>query len=361
MCVKPFKKSFQNGAAGFFVTMTKSASCSRRVSVITGRGVRAKSERPFIAPHLFLKTGIETMAKLPPALLLTLSALFWGGNFVVGRWAHTDIPPLNLTFWRWFASGVILLPFVAVGLWRYRHLIRKHIVLLTVLAVTGMVMFHSFTYIALNTTTAINAAVVLASMPMVIPVISFLAGDERLNARQALGIGISVLGVVAIISRGQWEVLVNLSFTPGDVWVLGSVLAWSVYSVLLKRLPKGEGKAIPPMVVLGATNWIAILVLFPFYVWEYQSVGGFALTASSMLVIAYVALFASIAAFVCWNAAVPQVGANKAGLFIHLIPLFASIFSILFLGESLKTYHFVGIAPILVGIYLTTTAKMKEA
>ncbi|OEJ66929.1 DMT family transporter [Magnetovibrio blakemorei] len=295
--------------------------------------------------------------KFPPAVLLSLSALFWGGNFVVGRWAHTDIPPLNLTFWRWFASGVILLPFVAQGMWHHRGLIRRHGALLVVLATSGMVMFHSFTYIALNTTTAINAAVVLASMPMVIPVISFIVGDERLSLRQALGISISALGVVVIVSRGDWQVLVSLGFTPGDLWVLAAVVAWSMYSVLLRRLPKGPGNAIPPMVVLGVTNWIAIVVLLPFYLWEYHNVGGFALTLSSVLVLAYVALFASIAAFVCWNAAVPQVGANKAGLFIHLIPLFASIFSIIFLGEHLETYHFIGIGPILLGIYLTTTAK----
>jgi len=301
------------------------------------------------------------VSKLPPALLLTLSALFWGGNFVVGRWAHSDIPPLNLTFWRWLAAGLILLPFVARGMWLHRALIRQHFALLLVLAVTGMVMFHSFTYIALGTTTAINAAVVLASMPMVIPVISVLMGDERLCPRQGLGIAISVLGVVAIVSRGDWNVLINLSFTPGDLWVLAAVLAWSVYSVLLKRLPKGAGVGLPPMVVLGATNWIAIVVLLPFYLWEYNTVGGFVVNTSSLLVIAYVALFASIAAFVCWNAAVPQVGANKAGLFIHLIPLFASIFSIIFLGESLQTYHLIGIAPILLGVYLTTTAKPPTA
>lgn len=299
--------------------------------------------------------------KLPPAVLLSLSALFWGGNFVVGRWAHTDIPPLNLTFWRWFASGVILLPFVAQGIWRYRALIRKHFALLFVLAVAGMVMFHSFTYIALNTTTAINAAVVLASMPMVIPVISFIAGDERLSPRQAIGIAISALGVVVIVSRGEWQVLVSLGFTPGDLWVLGAVVAWSAYSVLLRRLPKGTGNSYPPMVLLGVTNWIAVAVLLPFYLWELHSVGGFVLNVSSVLVLGYVALFASIAAFVCWNAAVPQVGANKAGLFIHLIPLFASIFSIIFLGEHLETYHFVGIVPILLGIYLTTSAKTPMA
>lgn len=293
------------------------------------------------------------LSRLPPALLLTLSALFWGGNFVVGRWAHTDIPPLNLTFVRWLVSGLMLTPFIAPKLWRHRETIRAHFGLLFVLALTGMVMFHSFTYIALNTTEAINAAFVLASMPMVIPVVSRIMGDERLSARQAIGIAVSFVGVGAIVSRGDLNVLLNLSFTPGDLWVLAAVGAWSVYSVLVRRKPED----LPSVVMIGACNWIAVVILAPFYAWELTTVGGFAITASSVLVIAYVALFASIAAFVCWNAGVHQMGANKAGLFIHLIPLFASVFSIAFLGESLKSYHFIGIVPILVGIYLTTTAK----
>jgi len=297
--------------------------------------------------------------RLHPALLLTLSALFWGGNFVVGRWAHTDIGPLNLTFVRWLVSALILTPFVAAGMWQYRAIIIKNIGLLFVLALTGMVMFHSFTYIALHTTEAINAAFVLASMPMVIPVVSRLMGNERLSPRQALGIAVSFVGVGTIVSRGDMDVLRHLRFAEGDLWVLAAVVAWSVYSVLVKRRPQG----LPPMVLLGTTNWIAVIILFPFYVWELNTLGGFAVTTSTVLVIAYVALFASIAAFVCWNAGVQQMGANKAGLFIHLIPLFASVFSIAFLGESLKSYHFIGIVPILLGIFLTTTAKahQKEA
>lgn len=293
--------------------------------------------------------------RLPPALLLTLSALFWGGNFVVGRWAHTDIGPLNLTFVRWLVSALILTPFVMPRIWKHREIIRQNFILLCVLALTGMVMFHSFTYIALSTSEAINAAFVLAAMPVVIPVVSRLMGDERLSPRQALGIGISFVGVGAIVSRGDLDVLMHLSFAPGDLWVLAAVVAWSFYSVLVKRKPKG----LPSLVLVATTNWIAVVILLPFYLWELSTLGGFAVTVPNALAIAYVALFASIVAFLCWNAGVHQMGANKAGLFIHLIPLFASVFSIVFLGESLKSYHFIGIGPILIGIYLTTTAKAR--
>jgi len=297
------------------------------------------------------------LTKFPPTVLLTLSALFWGGNFVVGRLAHTDIPPLGLTFWRWCAAALILLPFVGSHLWSHRAEIRRHFGLLFVLALSGMAMFHAFTYIALSTTTAINATFVLASMPMVIPLVSLLVGDERLNARQGMGIFISIVGVGVIISRGQLEVLLNLEFTPGDLWVLGGVLAWSVYSVVLRRKPQ----SLPPMVLLVSCILIAIAILLPFYVWEFVSIGGFAFTVQNALVIGYVATFASIIAFVCWNTGVAQIGANKAGLFIHLIPLFASVLSIVFLGERLQTYHFFAIAPILLGIYLTTTVPSKAA
>jgi len=295
------------------------------------------------------------LTKLPPTVLLTLTALFWGGNFVVGRLSHADIPPLGLTFWRWSVAALIMLPFVGRELWQHRSQIRAHFGLLFVLALTGMAMFHAFTYIALGTTTAINATFVLAAMPMVIPLVSLLVGDEHLNARQGLGIAISIVGVGIVISRAQVSVLMNLEFTPGDVWVLGGVLAWSVYSVVLRRKPA----TLPPMVLLVSCMLIAIVILLPFYVWEVLNVGGFALNVQNGLVIGYVATFASILAFICWNTGVARIGANKAGLFIHLIPLFASVLSIVFLGESLKTYHFLAIGPILLGLYLTTTATAK--
>ncbi len=288
--------------------------------------------------------------RLPAPVLLIIATVLWGGNFVVGRAVHLDIAPLSLAFWRWLLAGLILAPFVARDLWAHRQLIRRHFGLLLVLALSGMALFHSFTYIALTTTTAINAAVVLATMPLVIPVASYMAGGERLSRRQALGIAISIVGVAIVISRGDVNVLLGLSFTPGDLWVLAAVVAWSVYSVLLKRLP-GD---LPPLVMLGCINWLAIAMLFPVFLWEFNQVGGFVTNAPNLLAIAYVAVFASIVAFLSWNAAVAEIGANRAGLFIHLIPLSAALLAIIFLGERLQMYHVVGLAPIVLGIVLTT-------
>lgn len=286
-----------------------------------------------------------------PYLLLVVATVIWGGNFVVGRAVHSAIPPLGLTFWRWVISGLILLAFTAPGIWAHRDLILKHFRLLFALAFSGMAIFHSFVYIALGTTTAINATLVLASMPLVIPVVSYLFGEERLSLRQGAGIAISFIGVGTIITRGDMSILLNLAFAPGDLWILGAVVAWSVYSVMLRRVPK----ELPPLVMLGAINLIAIAILVPPYLVEVSTTGGFELNPPNVLALGYVAIFASIVAFISWNKAVAVVGANRAGLFIHVIPLSSAILAILFLGENLELYHLMGLAPIVIGIILTTT------
>lgn len=293
---------------------------------------------------------------LSPHLLLIIATLSWAGNFVLGRWIHAEIPPLTLTFWRWTAAFVIFIPFLAPVVWRHRRMVMQNAPLIVALSLCGSVMFHSFTYIALNTTTAINASLMLATMPMVIPVFSYLINGERLSFAQGIGIAISMVGVGAIITRLDMAVLLGLAFTPGDVWVLGAVIAWSVYSVLLKRVPRG----LPPMVLLAVIMGVAAAVLAPFYAWEYAERGPIAINAVTVGSIAYVAVFASIIAFTCWNAAVAEVGPNRAGLYIHLIPLFSAMLAIVLIGERLQPYHGLGIALIGIGLYLTTRKKKGQ-
>lgn len=286
----------------------------------------------------------------PPYLLLVIATVIWGGNFVVGRAIHDDIGPLSLNFWRWAVSGVLLAPFAITALKNDFDLIKKHFRLIVLLALTGMVLFHSLIYAALHTTNAINASLVLATMPLVIPVVSYFAGEDTLRFRQAIGIAVSFVGVGAIISRGDIGTLLEMDFAPGDLLVLAAVVMWSLYSVMLKRLPKN----IPPVSILGIINWMAIIMLLPAYVWEFSTQGGFAVSTSNLVSIAYVAVFASIVAFISWNRAVQVVGPNRAGLFIHVIPLSSAIFAIVFLGERLEMYHLAGAVPIAAGIFLTT-------
>lgn len=287
-----------------------------------------------------------------PYLLLVVAVLCWAGNFVLGRAIHSDIPPITLTFWRWTVAGAVLLPFAAPALWAKRHKLLRHWKLLIVLAATGVGLFHISVYIALQTTTATNAALVFATVPVLIPIMSLVVFREPVTTRQILGTAISLAGVTIVIVRGDPAILTTLELTRGDLWILLAVLVWSMYSVLLRRVPRG----VPTLAIVLAITSIGLVFLAPLYIWEFNTVGGFEVTIANLLSIGYVALFASVLAYICWNKAVGEVGANKAGVFSHLMPVFSTLLAIVFLDEGLKGFHFAGIAAIASGLYLTTTA-----
>jgi len=288
-----------------------------------------------------------------PYLLLIVAVLCWAGNFVVGRVVHTDIPPITLTFWRWAVAGVALLPFAAGPLWACRSVALKHWRLLLVLASTGVVLFHVLVYASLRSTTATNAVLIMATFPVIVPIISLVLDGVGVTRRQAFGIAISLVGVAVVVVRADPAVLADFRPAPGDLVMLLAVPMWALYTVLLRRLPA----TLPPLAMLLAVTAIGLALLLPAYVWEFLTMGGIALRPANVVSIAYVGLFASVIAYICWNRAVVQVGANKAGLFIHLMPVFSTLLAILFLGEVLKPFHFAGIALIGTGLYLTTSAR----
>ena len=286
-----------------------------------------------------------------PYLLLAASALFWGGNFVLGRAVAGEIPPLSLNFWRWTSALVVLLPFTLAGLWRHRSVVAAHWRVLLLLAVTGVGAFHSFIYLALASTTAINASLFIAAIPVIIPVFSLILDGEVLSRRQGLGIAASLAGVVVIIGRGDPGALAALAFNPGDLWMLAAVPLWALYSVLLKRRPM----ALPDTVFLTCIIGLGVALLLPAYLWELSARGGIALSADNLMAIAYLGVFASVVAYVFWNRGVGQVGASRAGPFMHLVPVFAAAMAVVFLGETPRLYHLGGIALIAAGLVLAST------
>lgn len=290
---------------------------------------------------------------ISPWLLLAIPPLCWAGNFVVGRAVSADIPPATLTFWRWMVAALVLAPFALADAWARRDLLRRHVALLAVLAATGVVGFQFFVYQGLRTTTAINGVLIIATIPVVIPAVALLLDGTRIGLRQASGIAISLLGVAIVILRGDLRLAEGLQFAPGDFWCSLAVPAWAVYTVLLRRRPV----ELPPALLLFASIVAGLLMLLPSYAVEYAQEGGFVLTRSSLLAIGYVGIFASVLAFACWNAGVAQVGAAKAGLFIHLMPVFATLLAMAFLGEQLHLYHLPGVAAVALGIWLSSTAR----
>ena len=294
------------------------------------------------------------MAKPPvpwrPYLLLTLTALFWAGNFVLARGIRELIPPVSLNFWRWTGALFILLPFTLPRLRRQQTLLRRHWRWLALMSVPSIVLFNTFIYAALQSASATNTVLVNATTPIFIVLLAWLAFKERLNPRQLSGVFLSLGGLVFIISRGEWALLNQLRFAPGDLWTLGAALSWSIYSILLRQRPDG----IDLLAFLTAIIALGVVILLPLYLVELSIRGGFSLNAASLAGIAYVCIFPSLLAYLFWNRGVERVGPARAGIFMHLMPVFGILLAALFLDERLSDYHMIGMGLIFTGIGLTT-------
>lgn len=292
---------------------------------------------------------------LSPYLLLTLTTLFWSGNFVLARYLRLDIPPIGLSFWRWALAGLILLPFVRQLLVENWPLVRQHLLLVVTLSMLGVASFNTLIYLGLQTTTASNAVLMQSFIPVAIIGLSYLILGSLIILRQTVGIFISLLGVSFIITQGELAALLKLDLNRGDLLVLVAVLAWGIYSVLLKKLPQD----LKGLVLLGYTIYFGIVGIAPIYAWEIFDGRTLSMNLTTAGALAYVAIFPSIIAYLFWNRAVSQVGPAKAGQFMHLMPVFGTILSMIFLGERLQWYHVTGILLVAVGIYLATLLKLR--
>ncbi|WP_114416744.1 DMT family transporter [Marinospirillum perlucidum] len=291
-------------------------------------------------------------------LLLILTTLFWGGNFVVGRAVHADIPPLALAWWRWLVALVVILPFVVKPLWQARSVIRQHWPLLALMSLLGVTGFNTLVYLGLQTLPASNAILLLSACPLFILAFSWLLFREKVNLLQTLGMLTSLLGIWVLVSRGDLLDLFNqLGEGGGNLWILSAVICWALYSALLRRRPAG----LPGMAFFGLTVILGWLFLTPFYLYEHWVLErSLTLNTTSLLSIGYVALFASIAAFLFWNKGVEVLTPNRAGYFIHLIPVWGILLASIFLQERLEGFHWTGMAFIFSGIWLATFLGRKR-
>lgn len=291
--------------------------------------------------------------KASPYLLLVLATFFWAGNFVLGRAVKASIPPVGLAFWRWTIALAVLLPFSLPHLRAEWPRIRDNWKSLAVYGILGVACFNTFVYIGLHSTTAINALLVNSIIPVMIVVLSMALARTPVTSLQAAGVVLSLAGVVVIICRADTALLLSLHINRGDLWILLAVVSWAFYTFLLRSRPAG----LHPLSFLCTIIIIGLIVLAPFYVGEISRgarVGTDLATCGSIF---YVALFPSVLAFIFWNQAVDEVGPAKAGLFLHLMPVFGAILSAFFLGESLHLYHLAGMGLIFSGIYLTTVVR----
>ena len=282
--------------------------------------------------------------------LLTSASFFWSGNFFAGKIAYlSDLTPFKLGFFRWLLAMLILLPFTYSEIIRNYNYYKKNILLMTFLGFLAVTVFNSLTYISLQTTLIINSTLMASIAPVLMIGFSWLIFKTKTTTLQFAGIFLSLLGAFSIILKGNINNLFNLYFTSGDVWMFTAVVSWCLYSVLLKKIDNSISQlaSLQVMVILG------LLFIFPLYIIENYNTSFLPTQKIDFVIIIYVAIFASIIAFFSWNKGVSIIGPNRSSLFLHLIPVFSSIWAVSFLNEKFSFFHFIGIIFILSGIILS--------
>jgi len=283
-------------------------------------------------------------------LLLTLSVLFWAGNFIVGKFATLfEIPPLSLNVLRWLSVWLILMPFTYKEIYKNVTYIKKHWLMISFMGLITISTFNSVVYFALNHTQVINAVLVLAAIPAATIIFSSFMNIEKTNFFQLIGLFLSIVGIGSIISNGDIQKIISLNFNKGDVWMLVCVITWSLYSTLLKKnkFKFSQFALIQLMVSAG------LLFLIPQLFYE-KSIGlELNFNKAFFVILFYVVAFPAIAAYYCWQKGVEIIGPNRASMFIQLMPLFSAVMAIIIFREKFELYHFAGAVFIVSGIYFS--------
>ena len=287
---------------------------------------------------------------------LSAAVLIWSGNFVVGRALRYAMSPLSINFWRWIIAVALLLPLSSGLLVRHRDVMARHGKLLTLLGLTGIAAFQTLVYMAVSETTAANALLLLSLAPLLMALASWATLGERISAMQSAGIGVAFAGAVVVISHGEPAALSSFALGRGELWMLVASVLWTLYSVLLKRLPP----ELPQLAVLSATSATGVLFMLPVYLWIPSSAHLLPMSAPAWLGLLYIGIVASVPPFLLWNRGVARLGPSRAGPFIYLMPLFGALLAFLFLGESLQWYQLVGGAIIFAGIALVNWRQLSR-
>ena len=283
-------------------------------------------------------------------LMLVLATLFWAGNFIVGKVDFVEnIPPMSLVFFRWSLVWLILLPFTYKEIIRSKEIIIENLPLLFFLALTSVGLFNSFTYLALVYTQVINASLFNTAIPAMIILLCFIFNIEKTNRFQIMGLILSVVGILSIITKLDLNILLTLNFNKGDIIMIGGVITWGLYSSFLKK----KKFTLPLLTLVHILCTLGLLFIFPQFLFELSQGQIIKFDTNLGYILVYLALFPSIGSYYCWAGAVAIIGANRAGIFLSLIPLFSTILAMIFYDEKFYFFHFIGSILIVLGLFLS--------
>ncbi|MDC0248003.1 DMT family transporter [Pelagibacteraceae bacterium] len=289
-------------------------------------------------------------------IFLILATLFWSGNFIVGKAASFyEIPPFTLNFYRWTFAWLILAPFTLKEIFQKRDYILQNIKLVLILGITSITIFNSIVYYSLNFTQVISGVLMISTIPVMIIFFSWIFKIEKTNTYQILGVIFSLFGVAIIVTKADFDLLINLDFNKGDLWMVVAMLSWAMYSALLRK-KKFELSQLSLLEVIISAG---LILLVPAYLIEMSLGYKLNINLPFVLTLSYVVLFPGLASFICWIKGISIIGSNRSGIFLHLMPIFSTVLAILIFKEKFMNFHLFGAAFIIGGIFLSSK-KLKN-
>ena len=289
-------------------------------------------------------------------LLLIFTTIFWSGNFIVGKAASLyQIPPFSLNFYRWFFAGLILLPFTFKELINKKNYIFQNIGFFIILGISSITIFNSIVYYSLYYTQVISGILMISTIPVWIIFISSILKIEKTNIFQIIGVILSLTGVIFIITKADLNLVKNLDFNKGDLSMVVAMFSWAIYSALLKS----KKYKISQVSLLEVVIICGLIFLIPIYFIEMNLGNSIVLGKPFYLILAYVVIFPGLAAFFFWIKGISIIGANRAGIFLHLMPIMGAIMAMLIFDEKFMFYHILGAIFIIAGITLSNKKKLN--
>ena len=288
--------------------------------------------------------------------ILILTTIFWSGNFIVGKAASMfQIPPFSLNFYRWFFAGLILLPFTYKEIIKNKKYILDNLGFFIILGITSITIFNSIVYYSLYYTQVISGILMISTIPVWIIFISSILNIEKTNIFQILGVILSLIGVIFIITKADLDLIKNLDFNKGDLSMVVAMFSWAIYSALLKS----KKYEISQVSLLEVVIICGLIFLIPIYFIEMNMGNSIILGKPFYLILAYVVIFPGLAAFFFWIKGISIIGANRAGIFLHLMPIMGAVMAMLIFDEKFMYYHFLGAIFIVAGITISNKKKLN--
>ena len=283
-----------------------------------------------------------------PFLLLFIQPIFMASNLIVARGGVEYVPPISLAFWRWTVVVLILLPFTYSFLIKNSKIIKKEFKKLFFIGAMGCGVCGAFPFLAGETTTVTNMGIIYTSSPVFIILISAIFFNEKVNFTKIIGLVSCLIGVFTIIIKGDLNLLVNLNFTIGDLWMLGAAIGWALYSIYLfywkTQLPIFQRFTL--VAFFGAVS------LLPFYIAEEILIQRTIFDANFFLWVIFAAVSPGIIAFTLYTIVQKKLGASLTGFTLYIFTIYAAIYGFILFDEKLEVYHFLGTVLVFIGVYL---------